>query len=68
MRRAPLAIFISKLKELELVYRHRVLKNIAQGIEHVNIEMPNLDKLPFSKIYDYLDKQEKQLKRSQIQS
>lgn len=55
IRRASLAIFVCKLKELEFHYRKKVLKNIGNGEQNIKVEESLSDKLPFTKIYAYLE-------------
>jgi len=62
MKRSPLAMFITKLKELEFVYRQKTMKKIGQGVENVSVEEPKFDKLPFQQFFPTSMKMKTKLK------
>jgi len=61
-KKPPLAMFISKLRELEFYYRQKMMQKIIAGAPAVIIQEPTEDKLPFSLIYHKLKIREEQLK------
>lgn len=65
IKKASLAMFISKLKELELYHRQKVLKNIGKGIENLRVEEAFSEKLPFSQLYSILERRKEDLANAQ---
>ena len=61
MKRASLSMFIAKLKELEYVYRQKILKKIGQGMNNVIVEVPKQEMLPLSTIFSYLDQNQEEI-------
>jgi len=56
-----LAVFVSKIRDLEIHYRKKTLLNISQGKSNTSIEKPNSDQLPFSQIYCILEGRQKEI-------
>jgi len=56
LKNAPLAMYVSKLKELELFCRSRILKKISQGESNAIPQTSELEKLPILEIFFFLEK------------
>ena len=57
-------MFIAKLKGLELLYRHKILYKISQGINPVITPELKPESLPISEIYSYIDENQKAIQES----
>jgi len=66
MKNPQLAKFIVKLQELEIYYRLKTMKKIGQGEAHCQPEGLSPEKLPFTAIYQFLEKSLKQIEETQL--
>ena len=64
LKNSPLAMYISKLRELELFCRTRILKKISQGDSNIISEEVKIEKLPFTEIFVFLEKSLKEIEET----